>query len=205
MPSGAHTPLPPHIPAPFQSTELQSVAMADPSSQTISDKLHHAFAYFLQFVFVRTKRIETNAISAQKSTKNTHKKRREKAEQKSSKTRESTRRIKIKPNKGEPAPAASCSSRIVHSNYAAALFPFLPQQQHLQSTPRYMPIAVAQTPTAVATTTSTRTPPLFISPSLSLSAHLRVVYLRCLPFVVRSLRLPTRRDFPHSFQKYCLP
>lgn len=89
-------PSPTHTPAPFQSTELQSVAMADPSSQTISDKLHHAFAYFLQFVFVRTKRIETNAISAQK----THKKRREKAEQKSSKTRESTRRIKIKPNKG---------------------------------------------------------------------------------------------------------
>lgn len=179
MPSGAHTPLPPHTPGPFQSTELQSVAMAVPSSQTISDKLHHAFAYFLQFVFVRTKRIETNAISAQK----THKKRREKAEQKSSKTRESTRRIKIKPNKGVPAtppptPAASCRARIVHSNYAAALFPFLPQQQ-LESTPRYMPIAVAQTPTAVATTTSTRTPPLFISPSLSLSAHLRVVYLRC--------------------------
>lgn len=99
MPSGAHTPLPPHTPAPFQSTELQSVAMADPSSQTISDKLHHAFAYFLQFVFVRTKRIETNAISAQKTLK----KRREKAEQKSSKTRESTRRIKIKPNKGVPA------------------------------------------------------------------------------------------------------
>lgn len=103
MPSGNTLPFPPHTPAPFHSSELQSVAMADPSSQTISDKLHHAFAYFLQFVFVRTKRIETNAISAQKSTKNTHKKRREKAEQKSSKTRESTRRIKIKPNKGVPA------------------------------------------------------------------------------------------------------
>lgn len=35
-------------------------------SQTISDKLHHAFAYFRQFVFVRAKRIETNAISAQR-------------------------------------------------------------------------------------------------------------------------------------------
>lgn len=114
MPSGAHTPLPPHTPGPFQSTELQSVAMAVPSSQTISDKLHHAFAYFLQFVFVRTKRIETNAISAQK----THKKRREKAEQKSSKTRESTRRIKIKPNKGVPAtPPPPC--RILSGSHCA--------------------------------------------------------------------------------------
>lgn len=162
--------------------------MLDPSSQTISDKLHHAFAYFRQFVFVRTKRIETNAISAQK----THKKTRinwtkiEKNERKYTTHKDKTEQG------GASLPHPS-RAHIVHSNYAAALFPFLPQQQQLQSTPRYMPIAVTQPPTA--TTTSTLSLSLSNPPISALFIYV-VCHLLCVP-------LPTRRGSLHSFQKYC--
>lgn len=146
--------------------------MADPSSQTISDKLHHAFAYFRQFVFVRTKRIETNAISAQKGTKRDKKKnekRRENAEQKSSRMRKNTRRIKIKPNHSAvPHPVLPAEqSRIVELTLCIQITlphcsPFLPQHHANRSYPTPTP---APTTTPIPAATSTRT--CFSNPPIS--------------------------------------
>lgn len=55
----------PETPTPLYPLQKKKQNKTGEGSQTISDKLHQTFAYFRQFVFVRAKRIETNAISAE--------------------------------------------------------------------------------------------------------------------------------------------